>query len=362
MITVNGLAKSFGVVEVLKDINCVISKGEIISIIGPSGTGKSTLLRCLNLLEQPSGGSIEIEDINILTPGVDVPRLRRKMGMVFQSFNLYDHLTVLGNLTIGPRKLLNRTKKEAEEKALELLRLVGLAEKTNSFPDELSGGQKQRVAIARCLAMEPEVLLFDEPTSALDPTMVSEVLAVIRRLAREGMTMVIVTHEMEFARNISTRVFYMDEGLIYEEGPPEQIFGTPQKIKTKIFINRIRSYSYTVTDKNFDFYGMNGEIKMFAEKYFSPKATHNILLLTEELILLYQPPFTIALDYEEKQGILRISLTSDRQRLISPLDSGSGADQISKAIIAGLAEQFLVEELSEGSVGTRLSMIVKNTS
>ncbi|MDZ4133623.1 MAG: amino acid ABC transporter ATP-binding protein [Dethiobacteria bacterium] len=362
MITVKGLAKRFGAVEVLKDINCVISKGEIISIIGPSGTGKSTLLRCLNLLEQPSGGSIEIEGTDILAPGVDVPRLRRKMGMVFQSFNLYNHLTVLGNLAIGPRKLLGRTKDEAEEKAMELLGLVGLTEKADSFPDELSGGQKQRVAIARCLAMEPEVLLFDEPTSALDPTMVSEVLAVIRRLAREGMTMVIVTHEMEFARNISTRVFYMDEGLIYEEGPPEQIFHAPQKAKTKTFINRIRSYSYSVADKNFDFYGMNGEIKMFSEKYFSPKTTNNIMLLTEELILLYPPPFTLALDYEEKQGNLRLSLHSDSHQLISPLDEACGADQISRAIIAGFAENFIVEELSAGSPGTRLSMVVKNAS
>jgi polar amino acid transport system ATP-binding protein len=362
MITVKGLAKRFGAVEVLKDINCEISKGEIISIIGPSGTGKSTFLRCLNLLEQPSGGSIEIEGTNILAPGVDVPRLRRKMGMVFQSFNLYNHLTVLDNLTIGPRKLLGRTKKEAEEKAFELLRLVGLAEKADSFPDELSGGQKQRVAIARCLAMEPEVLLFDEPTSALDPTMVSEVLAVIRRLAREGMTMAIVTHEMEFARNISTRVFYMDEGLIYEEGPPEQIFDAPQKAKTKSFINRIRSYSYAIADKNFDFYGMNGEIKMFAEKYFSPKTTNNIMLLTEELILLYQAPYTLVLDYEEKQGTLRLSLHSEGRQLISPFDAASGADQISRAIIAGLTEDLVAEEVTAEGPGTRLSMVVKNAS
>ena len=300
-----------------------------------------------------------------MAPGADVPALRRKMGMVFQSFNLYNHLTVLGNLTIGPRKLLGKSTQEAEEKALELLGLVGLAEKANSFPDELSGGQKQRVAISRCLAMEPEVLLFDEPTSALDPTMVSEVLAVIRRLAREGMTMAIVTHEMEFARNISTRVFYMDEGLIYEEGPPDQIFIAPQKEKTKAFINRIRSYTYKIGSSSFDFYGMNGEIKQFADKYFSPKTTNNIMLLTEELILLYEPPYSLSLDYEEKQGLLRLSLIAEEQQLCSPLDKSSGADEISRAIIAGLAEEIQAEALSKespGSKGSKISMIVKNTS
>jgi polar amino acid transport system ATP-binding protein len=214
MIRVEHLSKNYGQLCVLKDINTEIQKGEVISIIGPSGTGKSTFLRCLNLLETPSGGRIEIDDLDILKKGADVPKLRRKMGMVFQSFNLYAHLTVLDNLTIGPVKLLHKTKDEAERKAVEILKTVGLAEKTAAFPDVLSGGQKQRVAIARCLVMEPEIILFDEPTSALDPTMVSEVLGVIRRLAKEGMTMAIVTHEMDFARDVSPRVFYMDEGLI----------------------------------------------------------------------------------------------------------------------------------------------------
>jgi polar amino acid transport system ATP-binding protein len=241
MIQVRNLSKHFGDLVVLKDVSADIQKGEIISVIGPSGTGKSTFLRCLNLLESPTGGSILIDGVPILTRGANVPKVRQKMGMVFQSFNLYAHLSVLDNLTLGPIKLLHKQRAEAERHALELLKLVGLAEKASAFPDELSGGQKQRVAIARCMAMEPEILLFDEPTSALDPTMVSEVLAVIRRLAREGMTMVIVTHEMDFARNLSSRVFYMDEGLIYEEGTPEQIFDHPCKEKTRAFINRIRS-------------------------------------------------------------------------------------------------------------------------
>jgi len=186
MIKVRNLSKHFGELVVLKDISTDISKGEVISVIGPSGTGKSTFLRCLNLLEVPTGGSIFIDDVPLLDKHTDVPKLRQKMGMVFQSFNLYAHLTVLENLTIGPVKLLGKKRAEADEKAFELLKIVGLAEKAYSYPDELSGGQKQRVAIARCMAMEPEILLFDEPTSALDPTMVSEVLAVIRRLSREG--------------------------------------------------------------------------------------------------------------------------------------------------------------------------------
>ncbi len=357
MITVSNLSKKFGDLVVLKEINCQIEPGEIISIIGPSGTGKSTLLRCLNLLEQPSGGSIIIDGVDILAPGSDVPKLRRKMGMVFQSFNLYNHLTVLENLTLGPLKLAGKSKEEAVEEALELLRLVGLAEKANSFPDELSGGQKQRVAISRCLAMKPEIMLFDEPTSALDPTMVSEVLAVIRRLARDGMTMAIVTHEMDFARSVSTRIFYMDEGIIYEEGPPEQIFSAPQKEKTRAFINRIRSYHHAVADRDFDFYAMNGEIKQFAEKYFSPRLVHKIMLLTEELIMLYSPPLNLAFHYEEKNDILTMNLESPAV-LHSPLDQNSGSDEISRSIIAGIAENFSVNPALDQS-GTVLTMTIK---
>ena len=203
MIRVEHLSKKFGSLTVLEDINVEIKKGEVISIIGPSGTGKSTFLRCLNLLEIPTSGKIYIDEVDILDKNTDVPKIRQKMGMVFQSFNLFNHLSVLDNLTIGPIKLLEKKKEDAEKKAIELLKMVGLAEKADSFADELSGGQKQRVAIARCLSMDPEIILFDEPTSALDPTMVSEVLAVIRRLAKEGMTMAIVTHEMDFARDVS---------------------------------------------------------------------------------------------------------------------------------------------------------------
>lgn len=252
MIRVENLVKSFGELTVLKGISTEIKKGEVIAIIGPSGTGKSVFLRCLNLLETPTSGRIYVGDVDILDKKTEVSKIRQKMGMVFQAYNLFAHLTVLENLTLGPIKLLGKSRDEADKRALELLKMVGLAEKSDNFPDELSGGQKQRVAIARCLSMEPEIILFDEPTSALDPTMVSEVSAVIRRLAREGMTMAIVTHEMELARNLSTRVFYMDEGFIYEDGPPKQIFENPQREKTKAFINRVRSFTYHIDNPYYE--------------------------------------------------------------------------------------------------------------
>ena len=310
MITVENLSKNFGELAVLHGINAQIDKGEVISIIGPSGTGKSTFLRCLNLLETPSSGRIVIDGVDILKKGVNVPRLRQKMGMVFQSFNLYEHLTVLQNLTLGPIKLRGLSKNEAEEKARELLKVVGLSEKENNYPDELSGGQKQRVAIARCLAMEPEIILFDEPTSALDPTMISEVLAVIRRLAKNGMTMAIVTHEMDFARDVSTRVFYMDDGGIYEEGSPKDIFENPQKEKTRAFIRRLRILKQEIISRDFDLYKLNAEIEAFCAKHTIDKTvTGNILLIVEEVLVNMLLPnkaegqaITFALEYAEKRG------------------------------------------------------------
>ena len=239
LISVSHLGKSFNGVEVLKDVNAEIGKGEVISIIGPSGTGKSTFLRCLNRLETPDGGSIVVNGVDVTGPKADLAAVRRKMGMVFQNFNLFGNLTVLGNVMAAQCDLLGVSKDAAKEKALELLGRVGLANKADALPDELSGGQKQRVAIARALAMDPEILLFDEPTSALDPTMVGEVLAVIKDLAKTGMTMLIVTHEMGFARDVSTRVFYMDEGVVYEDGTPADIFNAPKKPKTIDFVGQV---------------------------------------------------------------------------------------------------------------------------
>ena len=220
-------------------MNAEVEKGEVISIIGPSGTGKSTFLRCLNRLETPDRGSIVVGGVDVTDPKADLAAVRRKMGMVFQNFNLFGNLTILGNIMAAQCDILGVSKDAAKLKALELLGRVGLANKADALPDELSGGQKQRVAIARALAMDPEILLFDEPTSALDPTMVGEVLAVIKDLAKTGMTMLIVTHEMGFARDVSTRVFYMDEGVVYEDGSPADIFNAPKKPKTVDFVGQV---------------------------------------------------------------------------------------------------------------------------
>jgi polar amino acid transport system ATP-binding protein len=268
MIQIKHLQKSFGKIEVLTDVNLNIKCGEVISIIGPSGTGKSTFLRCLNLLEQPTGGSIVIDGEEVLNGRINTSKLRQKMGMVFQSFNLFNHLSVLDNVCIGPVKLLGKSRKAAEEKAMELLKLVGMAEKAHAMPDELSGGQKQRAAIARSLSMEPEIILFDEPTSALDPTMVSEVLSVIRALARQGMTMAIVTHEMSFARDVSTRVVYMDKGIIYEEGTPEEIFEHPKRERTRVFVNRIRDFHFAFHSPDYDRFLLKSEWQAYCNKYF----------------------------------------------------------------------------------------------
>lgn len=340
MIKTEHLCKKYGKLTVLKDVNADIHKGEIISIIGPSGTGKSTFLRCLNLLENPSGGNIYFDNVSLLEKTTNITKIRQKMGMVFQSFNLYSHLSVLENLTIGPIKLLGKSKDAANKKCLELLKLVSLADKANYLPDELSGGQKQRIAIARCLAMEPDVLLFDEPTSALDPTMVSEVLGVIRRLAKEGMTMVIVTHEMEFARNISSRVFYMDEGIIYEEGTPQQIFENPQKEKTKVFINRIRSLHYPINSKHYDLYAMNAKVEAFCEKHLlSRKVCANVLLLIEEILLL-QTDFSdidICLAYSEKSGHLEFVLETAGSPA-NPLEESEQDDDLGLMLIKSRCE------------------------
>lgn len=335
MIRVRNLSKHYGALEVLRDINADISKGQVISVIGPSGTGKSTFLRCLNLLETPSGGTILIDDIPLLDKNTNVPKLRQRMGMVFQSFNLYAHLSVIENLTIGPVKLLGKPKEVAREKALELLKLVGLAEKVDSYPDELSGGQKQRVAIARCMAMEPEILLFDEPTSALDPTMVSEVLAVIRRLSREGMTMIIVTHEMEFARNISNRVFYMDEGLIYEEGTPQQIFDNPQKAKTRAFINRVRSLNYHISSKDYDLYALQAEMEAFCEKHVvNPKVTGYVIHIAEELLLLLRDfsDTDLRLSFSERDGLIELHC-DNKGEPFNPLEDDQDEDNLSAKLI-----------------------------
>ncbi|TBL80810.1 amino acid ABC transporter ATP-binding protein [Paenibacillus thalictri] len=239
MITVKHLRKSYGKTEILKGIDISITSGQVVVVIGPSGSGKSTFLRCINLLEQPSGGEIRFENESITARGHNINATREKMGMVFQHFNLFPHKTVLQNLTLAPIKVKGMSTAEAEKTAMELLHTVGLADKKNLYPSQLSGGQKQRIAIARALAMQPHVMLFDEPTSALDPEMVGEVLDVMKKLAKGGMTMIIVTHEMGFAREVGDRIVFMDKGVIVEEGTPEQVFGNPSNARTKDFLAKV---------------------------------------------------------------------------------------------------------------------------
>jgi ABC-type polar amino acid transport system ATPase subunit len=239
LIKVDNLKKSFGEVEVLKGISTEIKKGDVVVVIGPSGSGKSTFLRTLNLLEEPTDGTICFEGTDITDPKVNINVHRQKMGMVFQQFNLFPHMTILKNMTIAPMKLLKKSKEESEAKALELLKKVGLDDRANSYPSQLSGGQKQRIAIVRALCMEPDVMLFDEPTSALDPEMVGEVLQVMKNLADDGMTMVIVTHEMGFAREVANRVLFIDEGIIMEENEPKEFFDNPKNPRLKEFLSKV---------------------------------------------------------------------------------------------------------------------------
>ena len=239
MITVKNLVKKFGDNTVLNDISFTINKGEKVVIVGPSGSGKSTFLRCLNLLEEPTSGEVWFKETRINSPECDIDKHRQKMGMVFQHFNLFSHMTILQNLTYAPTKLKIQSEKEAKESAMELLRRVGLQEKADSYPSRLSGGQKQRIAIVRALMMQPEVMLFDEPTSALDPEMVGEVLDVLKELAEQGMTMIVVTHEMGFAKSVATKVLFMNEGIILEENNPEEFFSHPRQERTKEFLSKV---------------------------------------------------------------------------------------------------------------------------
>ena len=239
MIDVKNLHKYFGSLEVLKGIDCHIDKGECVCVIGPSGSGKSTFLRCLNLLETPTKGDIVIDDMHLTEKDFDVDAMRKRVGMVFQHFNLFPHLTILENVTLAPIRHKMMTEEQAKEKAMELLNRVGVGDKADNYPAQLSGGQKQRVAIARSLALSPEVMLFDEPTSALDPEMVGEVLEVMKQLAQEGMTMVVVTHEMGFAREVASRVLFMDGGYGLEEGTPDEVFSNPKNERTKEFLSKV---------------------------------------------------------------------------------------------------------------------------
>ena len=352
MIQVSHLKKTYSNgLQVLRDVNATIGRGEVISIIGPSGTGKSTFLRCLNLLETPSGGSIMVDGSDLLSKKTDIAKIRQKMGMVFQSFNLFNHMSVMDNLCIGPVKLLGKSRADAEKRAMELLAMVGLADKADSMPSQLSGGQKQRIAIARCLSMDPEIILFDEPTSALDPTMVSEVLGVIRTLANQGMTMVIVTHEMRFARDVSTRIFYMDQGIVYEEGTPEQIFDNPAKERTKVFINRIHDYHYKITSPLYDLYELQGGLVQFCSKYYlSYDVQNKVQLLVEEvlqIVPLDKGEIDLALRYSEKDSSITLELLMPETVRTIFNDESLRPDEIIMSIMEGLCESR--EEVMEST-------------
>lgn len=357
MIQVSHLQKTYpNGLQVLRDVNATIRHGEIISIIGPSGTGKSTFLRCLNMLEEPTGGKITVDGHELTSPKTDISKVRQKMGMVFQNFNLFDHLSIIDNICIAPVKLLGKTKEEARKRGLELLAMVGLAEKADAMPSQLSGGQKQRVAIARCLSMDPEIILFDEPTSALDPTMVSEVLGVIKSLASQGMTMLIVTHEMRFARDVSTRIFYMDQGIIYEEGSPSEIFDNPKKERTRIFINRIRDYNFAVTSSQYDLYELQAGMIEFCRKHFlSENKQFQAQLLAEEIlkvIPLDSGTVDLSLRYSEKES--KVSLEVIMPEGTGRILENPETDELSMAIIKGLCQSIEYRKTETGRLSTSL--------
>ena len=330
MIELVHLEKKYENAVPLDDVNAIINDGEVISVIGPSGTGKSTLIRCIDMLERPTGGKIILDGENICDPGYDVTKVRRKIGMVFQSFNLFGHLNVIENIMKAQIDILKRPKSEAYENGIKLLKRVGLVSKENNYPDELSGGQKQRVAIARTLAMDPDVILFDEPTSALDPTMVGEVQSVIRDLTDTGKTMLIVTHELNFARAISSRVFYMDQGGIYEEGTPEQIFENPQRDLTRRFIRKLKVLELTVSDQNYDFAGAGTEIDRYCMRNdISSRTKYYIRLAFEELTysilkpVLDHVPVLIRIEHSEQEDNTEVTALYGGDRF-DPTQSGDG--------------------------------------
>ncbi len=318
IITISHLMKAFPNATPLTDVNAEIHKGDVVTIIGPSGTGKSTLLRCLNRLETPTQGSILAfgQEMTTAKPA-QLSEVRRKMGMVFQSFNLFGHLTVMENIILGPMLLKGMSEQDAAANAMRLLRLVGMAEKADRYPDELSGGQRQRVAIARTLAMEPEVVLFDEPTSALDPAMVGEVLSVMKQLAADGLTMLIVTHEMQFAHDVSTRVFYMDQGVIFEEGSPEEIFDHPKQDRTRVFVQRLKTLSLSAQSPDYDFIGQSESLRRFGEKnLLGRKRVLGMQSVYEEILaqsivpcIGASYPVTVSVEYSEKEDRLEMRFT-----------------------------------------------------
>ena len=345
LLKIEHLRKSFGDFTPVKDVSLEVEEGEVISIIGPSGTGKSTLLRCINQLVEPTSGTVTFDGVVLTDPDSNMDRARQKMGMVFQQFNLFANRTIIENIIGAPIRLLKKPREEALKEGLDLLRRIGLADKANNYPDELSGGQQQRVAIARAIAMHPKMILFDEPTSALDPTMISEVLGLIRALTKTGMTMMIVTHEMRFARDVSTRVLYMDEGGIYEDGTPEQIFEHPLREKTRIFIHRLRTLPVKIESSGtFDFLGLLSEIDQFGkDNMLAPVTLRKLQLVFEEMIMqdviphLDQAgagyPVRAVVEYSEAERTATISIRYGGDRF----DPFTDGDELSARLVRGIA-------------------------
>ena len=330
LIEVKHLSKAYENVSPLTDLNVEIEKGEVVSVIGHSGCGKSTFLRCLNMLETPTSGQILIDGTDMCAPGTDLPVMRRKMGMVFQQYALFNHKLVVENLMMAPMELLGLSKQAAYDRAIELLDLVGLRDKALSMPRELSGGQRQRVAIARALAMEPEILLFDEPTSSLDPQMVSEVLHVMIDLAKKGLTMIVVTHEMRFAREASTRVLYLDHGVVWESGTPEQIFTRPERPETHDFIFRVRCWEWRIDSAHPDLPAILASVDAYcARQFFSKRAANACRLLIEEVVTHHVLALIRKHGLGEQGILLRLQAGEGGVDMLFTVDSrGSGLEHI----------------------------------
>ncbi len=362
MIKIEHLRKEYPNVVPLEDVSVEIRDGDVIAIIGPSGTGKSTLLRCINQLEKPTSGRIWVDDVEITDPKCDINKVRQKMGMVFQSFNLFGHKTVIENVMMAPMDLLGKGKQEAYDTGMRLLRTVGLAEKALNYPDELSGGQKQRIAIARTLAMDPGVILLDEPTSALDPTMVGEVQAVIRDLAKTGKTMMIVTHEMRFARAISNRVFYMDEGCIYEDGSPEQVFEAPKREKTRRFVQRLKVLELNIESRDYDFFGMASQIEAYCNKnQIPPRLANHVQLTFEEAVqqligVVKEPRIQAVCEYSEATEAAEWRIRYGGAQL----DVTQAGDEVSLRVLKGMTEGMQYDWTEDEALPNRLCMRVKS--
>lgn len=348
MIRLAGVSKRFGRVDVLKHVDAHVAKGECVALIGQSGGGKSMLLRSIAMLERPDAGAVYINGTDITAKGVNLNRVRESMGMVYQGFNLFSHLNVLDNITLAPRWIKRKGKADAEARAMELLSMVGMTDKAHSFPHQLSGGQQQRTAIARCLAMDPQIMLLDEPTSALDPAMTSEVLSIIRKLTNMGLTMLIATHEMTFAQDVADRVFFIAESTVYEQGSPKQIFENPAKEKTRAFIARLKTFTHEIRSLDFDAIAMNAQIEVFCKKHsIEQQRIYRVQLVLEELVQLifrqcYQhapPDIELAMAYAREQDEISLNIVFNAAEFNPFASQGEADDDMGMLLVRNYAQQ-----------------------